>query len=249
VKHLLVCSLEHDPRAAVIGLDGVLDVASSATVRLAVLSCLADQPPAVVVDLAGLSIEDDIALTVFPALARTAGSWPGIELLLCAAPDAVAADLHRLAIPRQVPLCLTREQALRRAARCQPSRMVRLDLRPLPDACVAARRLVADACRDWGLPEAASRAEVVTTELVANAVRHAGTPITVTVSLRDRHLHLAVRDGTADLPVLRGPETPEALDGRGLIIVDGLSSAWGCIPNQGGKVVWATVRTRRDGQP
>jgi hypothetical protein len=61
----------------------------------------------------------------------------------------------------------------------------------------------------------------------------------VSVALRNRHLHVAVRD-ESPLPLERsaGDEEP----GRGLLIVEGLSSAWGCMRTAGGKVVWATLR-------
>jgi anti-sigma regulatory factor (Ser/Thr protein kinase) len=94
-------------------------------------------------------------------------------------------------------------------------------------------------------------AELVVSELVTNAVRHARTDLRVTVSRRGTGLYLAVRDGSTVLPPLPGrPETaagtrPEEY-GYGLWLVDQIAYAWGAQPThqRTGKVVWATVRRR-----
>jgi len=50
---------------------------------------------------------------------------------------------------------------------------------------------------------------------------------------------VAVRD-ESPLPLERSAEDEEP--GRGLLIVEGLAAAWGCVHSAGGKVVWATLR-------
>jgi anti-sigma regulatory factor (Ser/Thr protein kinase) len=94
------------------------------------------------------------------------------------------------------------------------------------------------------------RAQIVTTELVANALRHAGTRMELTVTLRQRCLHLSVRDGNGSAPRLREAgceiedeaESEIAAGGRGLRIVEALAAGWGSTPTRNGKVVWATLR-------
>jgi hypothetical protein len=39
---------------------------------------------------------------------------------------------------------------------------------------------------------------------------------------------------------------PDALNGRGLVIVEALSTRWGWEPRDGGKVVWAELGTVRE---
>jgi anti-sigma regulatory factor (Ser/Thr protein kinase)/anti-anti-sigma regulatory factor len=247
VDQRLVCHQEGDLPVAVIRLDGVLDVRSTSTLRTAVLRRLAGGPDAVVVDLAGLRVRDDIALTVFPTLAWAAARSPGAELILCAPTEPVVSYLRSLAIPRYVPVYATRAQALAHAARRRPARLYRRHLPASPSACATARRLVVHACERWDLPSLVARAELVVTELVANAVSHAGTPSTLTVSLRERHLYLSVEDRGPAAPYLRGPDAPHEPGGRGLMVVEAFSAAWGSTPTPGGKVVWATIRRPRPG--
>ncbi|MEO7428335.1 MAG: ATP-binding protein [Acidimicrobiales bacterium] len=74
-------------------------------------------------------------------------------------------------------------------------------------------------------------------EVVTNAVRHAGTVGRMTVS-RDRHiLTVEVADGSRDLPVRRPPSSIAA-SGRGLRILDQLALQWGTRRTSDGKIVW-----------
>lgn len=103
-----------------------------------------------------------------------------------------------------------------------------------------ARRFVAQACRDWAGADLIVDAELVVTELVENAVRHGHTGCEVTVELSERGLRIAVRDGSAALPrrVTRGSTEP---GGRGLLLVERLSRAWGFELAGSGKIVWALL--------
>lgn len=119
---------------------------------------------------------------------------------------------------------------------------------PAPEAVRAARQVTVDACRAWLLPErVAAVAELVVSELVGNAVRHARTPIRLTLVRPAGRLHVAVRDGEPALARL--PATPAEADARGLRIVDAVAKCWGCTPLSGaggpvaGKVTWAMLTT------
>jgi hypothetical protein len=97
-------------------------------------------------------------------------------------------------------------------------------------------------CRlvDWGLPGLAEVAELLASELVTNALRHASGPIELQVLLLDEMVTLAVRDSETPLPRLRrGGESDES--GRGLQLVASLSGRWGARPTAAGKVVWCDV--------
>jgi anti-sigma regulatory factor (Ser/Thr protein kinase) len=67
---------------------------------------------------------------------------------------------------------------------------------------------VRSACNDWGITGIASEAALVATELVANAVEHAGTACRLRIGLDERGLHLAVRDQRPDRLPRRPPTTP-----------------------------------------
>src|SRR4051812_36746598 len=71
----LTCAWQAHHPVAVLHLVGGLDTGSAVTVRAALHKALAEQPSAIVVDLADLDVEDDLALTVFTAFARTAATW------------------------------------------------------------------------------------------------------------------------------------------------------------------------------
>jgi serine/threonine-protein kinase RsbW len=91
--------------------------------------------------------------------------------------------------------------------------------------------------------EAQAVVELLTSELVANAIHH-GPPegrITVEAGVVDGHLQVTVFDEGTAAPVVRDPP-PTAPGGRGLMLVDMLASAWGTTPRpDGGKGVWFSV--------
>lgn len=227
---------------AVVCVTGRLDLAGAARVRGFLLTCLADQPAAVVVDLAGLTVADEHALTLLPALTRQAAEWPGAELLLSASPRDLVATLERAGVTEHLRVFPTQAEAVAVAARRPAPRRLRRHMASTVDAPRQARELVAQAAARWRLdPQGVPVAQLIATELVNNAVLHARTPITVTVVLRERCLHVAVADGDPRCPRLRTVSAEHDDHGRGLLAVDGLAQGWGCAPTAGGKVVWARL--------
>ncbi|MFI5845416.1 ATP-binding protein [Catenuloplanes sp. NPDC051500] len=112
----------------------------------------------------------------------------------------------------------------------------------MADSSRAARSLVNDACTRWNLTALADDACVIASELVTNAVRHAGTPLQVTLAVTDGRFLLAVRDGSP-LPAVPTQPDPHTPGGRGLLLVGEISQAWGSVAlPDGGKVVWAALR-------
>lgn len=122
------------------------------------------------------------------------------------------------------------------------SHTVRASLPPVADSSRAARGLVTEACTRWNLPLIADDACVIASELVTNAVRHAGTTLQVTLTIADGRFLLAVRDGSP-LPAIPTHPDPHTPGGRGLLLVGEMSHAWGSVAlPDGGKVVWAALR-------
>ena len=112
-----------------------------------------------------------------------------------------------------------------------------------PTAPRRARALLRAATEDWGLDDDLYQdAAMVVTELVANAVDHAGTASTLTVDLDDRGLRVAVRDGRPDCAPRPRPVDPTAPRGRGLQMIDALTASWGVVMHADGKTVWAVLR-------
>jgi anti-sigma regulatory factor (Ser/Thr protein kinase) len=119
----------------------------------------------------------------------------------------------------------------------------------VPASVVAARRLVESAAAAWALPAGVGDdATLAVSELVTNAVLHAGTMVHVTVSRLGGGLRLEVQDGSTRLPVV-GAERPEdllatrSMTGRGLALLAGTADRWGADPIATGKVMWAEVGT------
>jgi hypothetical protein len=103
-----------------------------------------------------------------------------------------------------------------------------------------ARAAVHDHCDAWGRGGIADEAALVVTELVANAVRHAGTPMDLRMLRIPHGVRLEVSDGCARLPVRRNAD-PLAEGGRGLLLVDTMSRSSGVDRRADGKTVWAEI--------
>ena len=101
----------------------------------------------------------------------------------------------------------------------------------------AARRFVTSALRSWHCDALVEPTQLLVSELVVNAVLHAGSPVTVRVELRDARVRVEVADASPAALEVR-PVDPASVTGRGLLIVDALASAWGVDPTDDGKIVW-----------
>ena len=140
---------------------------------------------------------------------------------------------------------------------------------PVPAAAAAARRFVRDTLRSWELAGEhagpAERAEwaqrdalvddavLLTSELVTNAVLHAGTPVQVTCrllgDLSDGAVEIAVLDRR---PTQLRPDRPhtaaeaaERTNGRGLQLPSELATAWGVTYARAAKAVWFRLNLGR----
>lgn len=118
-----------------------------------------------------------------------------------------------------------------------------------PRSAAHARSLVLVACNRWDADQVSADAELVVTELVANAVRHAGTEITVKLTLLEG-IPGGVRAEVSDSstrPVRPRHAGMLEESGRGLFLVDTLSSRWGADATTNGKTVWAEIVPDPDG--
>ncbi|GAA4663696.1 ATP-binding protein [Kineococcus glutinatus] len=132
------------------------------------------------------------------------------------------------------------------------------DARSVPRA----RHLLRDVLDSAGVDETTrAEIEVVLSEIVGNAVRHArplpGDRIEVACRLLpggaydERHVEISVRDGGG--PTRPAPRTAGETEttGRGLRIVDGLADEWGVVEELDdlSRTVWATFGGPRQGMP
>jgi anti-sigma regulatory factor (Ser/Thr protein kinase) len=85
-------------------------------------------------------------------------------------------------------------------------------------------------------------AELLTSELVTNAVVHGAPPVTLAVECdTSSGMRVRVTDGSPRAPLPRAAR-PADVDGRGMALVDLLSAAWGAEPTEHGKEVWFLLR-------
>ncbi|MFD5184787.1 SpoIIE family protein phosphatase [Streptomyces sp. NPDC058372] len=113
-----------------------------------------------------------------------------------------------------------------------------------PEALRAARHALRTALKNWSLEALGDTAELLTCELVTNALLHTGGDTTLTAGPVQRGggraLRLAVSDSSAASPRRRAA-TEQHTSGRGMLLVEELASAWGVEPRGNGKTVWCEV--------
>ncbi len=219
----------------VIRLTGVLDAATAPAVRSALLDVLAGQPAGLLVDVGDLRVADPEAVEVLRAVSQDTADWPGIRIVICGAPDA---DVWRAA---GLPVWPDEAAALAALDSRDATQRMSTELEPVIGAARRSRELVTEACARWDCPELAGPACIVLTEMVNNVVAHARTPMTVMIARHGDTMSVAVRDRSRTAPRFGGLPAPTSYGGRGLVLIDSVSSRWGTLELGDGKVVWATL--------
>jgi hypothetical protein len=132
----------------------------------------------------------------------------------------------------------------------------------LPGAVPCARLHAKQLLWEWRLDDLAATAELLVSELVTNGQRASARltgsryegrwtagapPVRLWLNADEERVLILVWDGDCQLPEPQGIDL-EAESGRGLLLVETLSSEWGAYPLEGstGKIVW-TVVSRGDG--
>jgi anti-sigma regulatory factor (Ser/Thr protein kinase) len=100
------------------------------------------------------------------------------------------------------------------------------------------RLVVGDVLRGWGLPRLVDAATLLVSELVTNAVRHAGTGLRLDVMRLPTGVRVAVTDHAPQARAERQPVDVATEGGRGLFLVEELSDDWGTDTSDDSKTVW-----------
>jgi anti-sigma regulatory factor (Ser/Thr protein kinase) len=108
-----------------------------------------------------------------------------------------------------------------------------------PSSARAARTLARSTLSAWGLSDLVDTADLLISELVANAALHGDGPIEVGL-LRGTTLVMEVADASPAPPLLRTSD-PLAETGRGLRLINSLAQRWGTRRAGSGKIVWCEL--------
>jgi anti-sigma regulatory factor (Ser/Thr protein kinase) len=124
-----------------------------------------------------------------------------------------------------------------RTAALPADRVVSRDLPAEPAIVAEARAWAARQLDAWGLEDLTFTTELLVSELVTNAIRHAQPPIQLRMIL-DTTLSCEVSDGTVTAPRHRRADRYDE-GGRGLMLVARLAGRWGTRYAPAGKTIWA----------
>jgi anti-sigma regulatory factor (Ser/Thr protein kinase) len=124
----------------------------------------------------------------------------------------------------------------------------RIALTARPAAAAEARDHVRAAIHAWHVPIDPHVAVLLTSELVTNAIRHEADDndtVLLVITWTDDQMRVEVHDTSRFEPLLLDAP-PDAETGRGLMLVDSLSTDWGFRKTAMGKVVYFTLAPQGD---
>ncbi|MFI2507785.1 SpoIIE family protein phosphatase [Streptomyces sp. NPDC018972] len=110
-----------------------------------------------------------------------------------------------------------------------------------PERVSVARQQLRELLHDWSSPDQVDSAVLLLSEMLTNVLVHTDTDALLLAEVTDgpdgRRMRVEVTDSGDDLPHLRRPGEL-ASSGRGLVLIELLSHAWGIAPRGTGKSIW-----------
>jgi len=131
-------------------------------------------------------------------------------------------------------LLLVRTKAL------PPSDTARWSLATDESVVARARSLVSGQLSSWGMDEFVFTAEIVASELVTNAIRHASGAIEMSLLHGDGVVVCEVSDESNTQPRMRRARSTDE-NGRGLFIIAQVAKRWGSRYGRNGKTIWVEL--------
>ncbi len=200
-----------------------------------VRQALAQEPRGVVVDLSAAPELTGAALTSLSSLAARPSGWPRASVAFCPSRSDIVAGLAGMSVHTD------RDDAARHIDDRSDAVRERVDLTHSLDSPAQARAIVVACTERFGLEDVCDDLTLVVSEMVTNAVRHAGPPVALEIQADPDSVFVAVNDGSPIRPQLRLADD-DAEGGRGLLLVDLLCVEHGVRPDPSGKTVWAVLR-------
>jgi hypothetical protein len=108
-----------------------------------------------------------------------------------------------------------------------------------PRAPAEARRFVVTALQAWGAESVVHEGALLVTELATNAVAHARSSFSVSLTRRGDAIRISVGDAAPAMSVATSARSIE--HGRGIHLIELVSRSWGVEPSCGGKLVWVEL--------
>jgi hypothetical protein len=206
-------------------------------------SALAARAQVVVCDLRSASVSASDVLETLRPVIRYLRDWPGAGVVVvCPVYSEVRSAVRSMIRPPTLVLSESADEGLEQLiSQLPPLQRTELHLSARLTSARASRLFVARSLLDWRLLSLVAGASLVVSELVTNAVVHAGSAVDVTLSRADGRVQMLVSDNGAGRPEARFDE-PErhVFGGRGLLLVQAVTRGWGVFPARaGGKTVWA----------
>jgi anti-sigma regulatory factor (Ser/Thr protein kinase) len=212
------------------------------SLRTALRRALALNPRGVVVDLSQAGPLSPEALGVLNDLRREAPGWPRPALVVCGLPADVAALIDG-------PVRGGRADAVSHVDDRSAAPRRRFVFQHSVDSARAARAAVVSAVDELRLDALTDDLQLVVSELVTNAIRHAQPPLEMEIEASEDTVTVAVLDGSPGRPMRRSADA-DAEGGRGLLLVDLLTAETGVRPHPPGKTIWACMpRAVRSAEP
>ncbi len=241
VRVLLVDD-DEDQRLAVAALfarRGFDDVTQAASATQAIEQATALQPDLIVLDLAmpgrsGIDALPDLRLAAPDAAVVVLSNMPRLRLLEVVLQRGAMGFVEKAVPPGRLVDEILLAAALTDACRTHVLELPASDTAPSRGRHFA-RKLLGDADRAL-----VADVELLVSELVTNAIAHAGSDPRLAIDVRRERIRVEVYDGDPNPPVERQAR-PTDPGGRGLRFVRELSSQWGYSPSGTGKVVWLDI--------
>jgi anti-sigma regulatory factor (Ser/Thr protein kinase) len=112
-----------------------------------------------------------------------------------------------------------------------------------PTSAREARAFVRMALHERVSPAILHDGLLLASEMVSNVIRHAGTPLTLSLEIHRGYLRMTVTDGAQPFESDAAGASTERESGRGMGIIAALSRRWGIGATPVGKSIWAELDT------